>query len=106
MDIKSYLESLYDIQVKDVRTMVYLGQLQRVQSRGRLVNKRLPTYKKAIVTMGEDFVFPDPADTEGLQMLPTRVDKPFGKSSHSDFKGKIKKRQSGSETASEATSSE
>ncbi|KAI9096919.1 ribosomal protein L23/L15e core domain-containing protein [Phlyctochytrium arcticum] len=56
IDIKQYLEKLYDIQVNDVRTMNYLGRLHRMP---RSTDKiRSASYKKVIVTMEEDFVFP------------------------------------------------
>ncbi|KAJ3263567.1 hypothetical protein HK104_006620 [Borealophlyctis nickersoniae] len=85
LDIKNYLEALYSITINDVRTMIYRAQTQR---RGQHT-EILGSYKKAIVTMEEDFRFPpppkirpvgstDPKET-GATQLPTETPF-FGKS--------------------------
>jgi ribosomal protein L23 len=56
VDLSSLLSSMYGIQVLDVRTMNYLGRTN-LQGAGRRVKSA--NYKKAIVTMGEDFVWPE-----------------------------------------------
>lgn len=58
IDIKNYLEAMYKVNVTDVRTMVYSAYTS-VLMRERIHAR----YKKAIVSMKEDFVFP-PVDRE------------------------------------------
>ncbi|KAI8853336.1 hypothetical protein BC829DRAFT_382552 [Chytridium lagenaria] len=71
LDISSLLTSLYGIDVLDVRTMNYLGRYHRDR-------KGLPTnsaaFKKVIVTMKEDFIFPHPTTAlAGSEMVPVAI---------------------------------
>ncbi|PKC72029.1 hypothetical protein RhiirA1_412365, partial [Rhizophagus irregularis] len=52
LDIKDYLTNIYKLDVVDVRTMVYAAESQINNQRYR------PSYKKAIVTLGDDFNYP------------------------------------------------
>src|SRR3954466_15843564 len=52
LDIKDYLTNIYKLDVVDVRTMVYAAESQTNHKRYR------PSYKKAIVTLGDDFNYP------------------------------------------------
>ncbi|CAI2179635.1 19779_t:CDS:1 [Funneliformis geosporum] len=59
LDIKDYLTHIYKLDVVDVRTMVYAAELQKYS------NKYRPSYKKAIVTLSEDFNYPPtPSDSK------------------------------------------
>jgi large subunit ribosomal protein L23 len=49
IEIRHAIERLFDVKVRDVRTMNYRGKLRRV---GRAVGRR-PAYKKAIVRLAE-----------------------------------------------------
>ncbi|KAJ3054654.1 hypothetical protein HK097_001210 [Rhizophlyctis rosea] len=63
IDIRSFLSQTYNIQITDVRTMVYLGREYVAKHRVSAARKtRLPSWKKAIVTMEEDFKFPPPPE--------------------------------------------
>eukprot|EP00842_Homolaphlyctis_polyrhiza_P002842 jgi/Hompol1/3559/HPOL_003287-RA len=87
LDIKSYLSNLYNLSITDVRTMNYIGTAVRRkeamarQGRQNARNFKLGSYKKVIVSMEEDFVFPDQPDVKlsGGMRMPPRVS--FGKSS-------------------------
>jgi ribosomal protein L23 len=68
IDIKNYLTSLYDVKVASVRTAVYLGKKINKPIRGQLQSTRSPSYKKAIVTMEEDFQFPAPNFKDAVTM--------------------------------------
>jgi ribosomal protein L23 len=68
IDIKNYLTSLYDVKVNSVRTAVYLGKKIHKPIRGQLKSIREPSYKKAIVTMEEDFQFPAPDFKDAVEM--------------------------------------
>lgn len=50
--------------------MVYLGKTSRDRVLG--VTQKKPDYKKAIVTMEEDFVFPDPPARDEAKYMPPR----------------------------------
>ena len=52
LDIRDYLTHIYKLNVVDVRTMVYAAELQTNPERYR------PSYKKAIVTLSDDFNYP------------------------------------------------
>jgi ribosomal protein L23 len=78
IDIQSLLTSLYGIQVTDIRTMNYLGRTYKKQEgRFKIVQKSGGEFKKVVVTMKEDFVFPPPvmAGKNGAISLPPRVSK-------------------------------
>ncbi|MCX7927878.1 MAG: 50S ribosomal protein L23 [Candidatus Omnitrophica bacterium] len=48
-EIKSAVEQIYKVKVKDVNTLIYLGKPRRV----RYQIGRTPSFKKAIVTLKE-----------------------------------------------------
>lgn len=50
IEIRNAVESLFDVTVKDVRTLIVRGKTRRV---GRKIVKK-PNWKKALVTLGED----------------------------------------------------
>lgn len=50
IEIRKAVESLFDVTVKDVRTLIVRGKTRRV---GRKIVKK-PNWKKALVTLGED----------------------------------------------------
>lgn len=56
LQIKDYLEELYRIPVVRVNTMIYLGK-HRFTSKGYFY--RRPDWKKAVVTLTEEFKFPE-----------------------------------------------
>lgn len=77
LDIRTYLERLYGVTVTNVRTANYSGTVKwtellrnpkpvvRPEKRNAgLRPVRVPAYKRAIVTMTEDFRWPDPPDEE------------------------------------------
>lgn len=77
-DIKMYLEKLYQIAITDVRTMNYLGRPSKIIARRERGGK--PSFKKVIVTMEDDFVFPPPPTVkDGAIKIPPRVS--FGRNS-------------------------
>ncbi|KAI9033291.1 ribosomal protein L23/L15e core domain-containing protein, partial [Hyaloraphidium curvatum] len=72
LDIRTYLERLYGVTVTDVRTANYMEKVKwkelaratrslvRREKRGMgLRPTRVPAYKRAIVTVTEDFRWPD-----------------------------------------------
>ncbi|KAJ3165938.1 hypothetical protein HDU88_003813 [Geranomyces variabilis] len=61
IDIKSILTNLYDLSITDIRTMNYLGRTHKTRQGKRV---RAANFKKVIVTMEEDFVFPKPPETK------------------------------------------
>ncbi|KAJ3085716.1 hypothetical protein HK102_013896 [Quaeritorhiza haematococci] len=98
-DIKHYLETVYPpVTITDVRTMNYHGRLRADTKRMGAQSKQSANWKKVIVTMQEDFVWPDPpkvktgsgADEDGAERFPQRNSRPVGKGSHSKFRYKPK----------------
>lgn len=65
MDIKAYLEGLYNVQVESVETTTFLGKLKRQGT------KRMPTKKNAVVSFTSDslagFTWPEPPKAEALK---------------------------------------
>eukprot|EP00730_Choanoeca_flexa_P011800 TRINITY_DN2812_c0_g1_i1.p1 TRINITY_DN2812_c0_g1~~TRINITY_DN2812_c0_g1_i1.p1 ORF type:complete len:163 (+),score=15.79 TRINITY_DN2812_c0_g1_i1:118-606(+) len=57
-EIKDYLQAIYGIEVKDVRTQIVLGQ-RKLNRRKNIVNKR-SDYKLAYVSLPENQYFPFP----------------------------------------------
>ncbi|KAL3894756.1 MAG: hypothetical protein SGCHY_005092, partial [Lobulomycetales sp.] len=78
IDIRNYLTALYDVRVSAVRTAVFLGRRERKPIRGQMVHVRSAAYKKAIVTMLDDFHFPPPDFTDSVP-LPSGENRSFGK---------------------------
>ncbi|KAJ9081466.1 mitochondrial 54S ribosomal protein YmL41 [Entomophthora muscae] len=62
IDIRDFLTNLYKVEVKDVRTMNYQGRIAREHHSNR--RYRLPSHKKAIVTLAEEFNYPQPPKLE------------------------------------------
>jgi ribosomal protein L23 len=58
LDITQFLTKVYGLNVLDVRTANYLAKEKKV-FRGRKQNN-IPAFKRAIVTLDEDFIFPPP----------------------------------------------
>jgi ribosomal protein L23 len=54
--IMNYLEQIYQVKVKRVDTMIYLGKTKRSNSTGKLY--KLKDYKKAVVILEDPFEFP------------------------------------------------
>ena len=50
-DIKDAIEKVYDVQVDQVRTMVYQGKTKTRYTKRGFVEGRKPGFKKAIVTL-------------------------------------------------------
>ncbi|KAJ2805531.1 mitochondrial 54S ribosomal protein YmL41 [Coemansia guatemalensis] len=69
LDIKDYLTHIYNVTVTDVRTTVFPGKL--VLNRRTGVKERQSRTKKAIVTIKEEFEYPEQPDVDnnfgGLQ---------------------------------------
>ncbi|KAJ1328312.1 hypothetical protein BSLG_010044 [Batrachochytrium salamandrivorans] len=103
LDIKSLVGQLYNLSIIDVRTMNYIGsgvrerRSKKAPTRGKIYT---PSYKKVIVTMSEDFKFPDPPVigsgsgdevdvSTGAIRMPPRVS--FGKGSANRMRAKINK---------------
>jgi len=58
-DIRDYLTNIYNLDVVNVRTMNY--QTYRSETIGSVeMRKKKSKYKKAIVTLSEEFKLPDP----------------------------------------------
>ena len=56
-DIKSEIEKVYGVTVKDVRTMIYGGSRKTRYTKKGFVEGKTAAYKKAIVTLeGEDTI--------------------------------------------------
>ncbi|KAI8929895.1 hypothetical protein BC831DRAFT_441535 [Entophlyctis helioformis] len=92
LDIKSYLSSLYSLAITDVRTMNYTGSSVRrkpVSKTARTGRKTEASYKKVIVTMESDFVFPDvpTVKTTGAMRIPPALT--FGRNSGNRVRSKI-----------------
>ncbi|KAL2917961.1 mitochondrial 54S ribosomal protein YmL41 [Polyrhizophydium stewartii] len=76
LDIKGYLGNLYNLAITDVRTMNYLGSARRAKQVPMRTRKvATGAFKKVIVTMDSDFVFPEPPDVKNsnAMRLPPRV---------------------------------
>ncbi|TPX31401.1 hypothetical protein SmJEL517_g05245 [Synchytrium microbalum] len=76
LDVKAYLKAIYDVEVTDVRTANYNSKMT-TDIKNSSLNKRAamvrtPAYKRAIVTMKQDFVFPavPKVGENGVQPLP------------------------------------
>lgn len=57
--IKSAIESLYDVKVESVNTMVYGGKMKSRYTKGGVITGKTASFKKAIVTLvdGESIDF-------------------------------------------------
>ena len=54
-EIKEYLTKIYDLPVKKVNTVNYMGKRKRVIGRRKVVHFKYRDYKKAIVTFDSSF---------------------------------------------------
>lgn len=59
IEIKKAVESIYNVQVESVNTMVMPGKLKNRTTRSGILKGRVPAYKKAVVTLeqGEEIDF-------------------------------------------------
>jgi ribosomal protein L23 len=62
LDIQDYLTNIYKVKPVDVRTMLYQGKIKREP--GTNSRYRDASYKKAIVTLDHEFVYPEPPKME------------------------------------------
>ena len=53
IQIKKAVSEMYDVDVKNVRTMVCIGKKRRRGTKSGMISGRTSTYKKAIVTLAE-----------------------------------------------------
>ena len=51
--IKKAVESLYDVTVESVNTMIYGGKMKSRFTKGGVISGKSKSYKKAIVTLGK-----------------------------------------------------
>lgn len=51
--IKMAVESLYDVSVESVNTMIYGGKMKSRFTKGGVISGKTKSYKKAIVTLGK-----------------------------------------------------
>ena len=52
-EIKKAIESLYNVKVESVNTMVYGGKMKSRYTKGGIITGKTNAYKKAIVTLAE-----------------------------------------------------
>lgn len=52
-EIKKAVESLYNVKVESVNTMVYGGKVKSRYTKGGIITGKTNTYKKAVVTLAE-----------------------------------------------------
>ncbi|KAL1918994.1 mitochondrial 54S ribosomal protein uL23m [Calcarisporiella thermophila] len=62
LDVKSYLQNIYNVRVLDVRTMNYQGGVKNTL-RGK---ERESSYKKAVVTLDHHFKYPTEPNLEEM----------------------------------------
>ncbi|CAG8534090.1 13177_t:CDS:1, partial [Gigaspora rosea] len=74
LDIRDYLFHVYKLKVFDVRTMNYGAKRPIKKSDGILRGKFTSKYKKAIVTLAEDFAYPPPPDKSELEHYSNRAE--------------------------------
>lgn len=89
-DIKQLLTKMYGLEILDVRTMIYEGKRPRkVQGKSR---GGRPAFKKVIVTMKDDFVFPDPPTVEdGALRIPPNAGVGRNSANHGTRRKEIQK---------------
>jgi large subunit ribosomal protein L23 len=51
--IKKAVESLYNVTVESVNTMVYGGKMKSRYTKGGIITGKTPAFKKAVVTLAE-----------------------------------------------------
>ncbi|KAI8052351.1 ribosomal protein L23/L15e core domain-containing protein, partial [Syncephalis plumigaleata] len=65
LDVRDYLWHLYGVRVLDVRTTVFLGkERSKITKSGIARVKRDPSWKKVIVTLEDEFYFPEPPNID------------------------------------------
>ena len=52
-EIKKAVESLYNVKVESVNTMVYGGKMKSRYTKGGIITGKTNAYKKAVVTLAE-----------------------------------------------------
>ena len=52
-EIKKAIESLYNVKVESVNTMVYGGKMKSRYTKGGIITGKTNAYKKAVVTLAE-----------------------------------------------------
>ncbi len=63
VQIKNYLEEIYNVEVDKVHTNITLGKTRRFGMKYRVIHKKAPDVKKAYVTLrNQTFDFPDIAE--------------------------------------------
>jgi large subunit ribosomal protein L23 len=87
-DIKQYLEKLYSVNILDVRTMNYAKRDPKKRS-GTKELGGVPQYKKVIVTLDQDFVFPPPPDVKRDDCIRIPPQVTYGKNSARRVRSKI-----------------
>ncbi|KAI8807183.1 hypothetical protein BJ742DRAFT_336881 [Cladochytrium replicatum] len=70
IDIKSFLEQAYKLDITDVRTMIYRPKPHSTRSG---VKAQTKSFKKAIVTMKDDFVWPAPPEAGAPGQEPFKI---------------------------------
>ncbi len=57
IQIKNEVEKVYGVTVESVNTMVHSGRMKRRHTKSRIIEGRIPAYKKAIVKVaGGDII--------------------------------------------------
>ncbi|KAI8892716.1 hypothetical protein BC833DRAFT_662179 [Globomyces pollinis-pini] len=86
-DIKQYLQKLYNLNITDVRTMNY----QRIHKQPYQFKQRnaIPAYKKVIITMTEDYIFPDAPSVQNNNAVRIPPQVSSGRNSGNAFRSKI-----------------
>ncbi|KAJ3302629.1 hypothetical protein HDV03_004814 [Kappamyces sp. JEL0829] len=81
-DVKDLIQKLYQVTVTDVRTMNMLGRRPKLVLGRKRGGK--PGFKKVIVTMKEDFVFPPPPSVQenGAIAIPPMTGKGKNSANH------------------------
>ncbi|KAI9297205.1 hypothetical protein K502DRAFT_288278 [Neoconidiobolus thromboides FSU 785] len=71
LDIRDYLYNLYQVKAVDVRTMIYQGTMTRNRATRR--RTRNASTKKAIVTLENEFQYPEPPNMEDFGGSQTKL---------------------------------
>ncbi|MDF9830241.1 50S ribosomal protein L23 [Parabacteroides sp. PF5-6] len=53
LQIKKAVEDMYNVTVVDVNTMNYAGKLKSRYTKSGVINGRMPSFKKAVITLKE-----------------------------------------------------
>ncbi|CAG8432708.1 5690_t:CDS:2 [Diversispora eburnea] len=74
LDIRDYLTHIYQIKVVDVRTMNYAAKRPVRKRDGAMRGKYVSKYKKAIVTLCDNFKYPPIPDKQSLDEYEDRAE--------------------------------